>query len=395
MSAPPAGPAANAATPDTASIRAFLEREHAALATSFGAVAAAELAPRPEPPDDLAARAEARAILPELGAGGFLDVIRRQDWRGACLAREALAAASPLADAVFALQGLGTLPILLAGDGPLRERFAAAALDGRVMAAFAMTEPEAGSDVAAIATTARRDGDAYVLDGAKTLISNAGIADFYTVFASTDPAARAKGISCFVVPAGTPGLRFVKAQVLSAPHPLGEIAFEACRVPVGNRLGDEGRGFALGLKTLDRLRATVGAAAAGMAARALSEALAHARARRQFGKPLAEFQLVQEKLARMATELTAARLLVYRAAWAADQGAERVTLEAAMAKYYATEAAQRVIDDAVQILGGAGVLKSHPVDRLYRSVRALRIYEGTTEIQHLVIAAALLAEGTA
>ncbi|HYQ90006.1 MAG TPA: acyl-CoA dehydrogenase, partial [Candidatus Binatia bacterium] len=198
---------------------------------------------------------------------------------------------------------------------------------------------------------------------------------------------------CFVVPADSPGLTFVNAQVLSAPHPLGEIAFRDCRVPAVNRLGEEGRGMALGLKTLDRMRATVGAAACGMAARAFEEALARARTRKQFGKPLAEFQLVQEKLARMATELTASRLLVYRAAWAADRGAERVTLESAMAKAYATEAAQRIVDHAVQILGGSGLLASHPVDRLYRSVRALRIYEGTTEIQHLVIAGQLL-QGT-
>jgi acyl-CoA dehydrogenase len=255
-----------------------------------------------------------------------------------------------------------------------------------------MTEPEAGSDAAAIATRARRDGSAYVLDGKKTFISNAGIADFYTVFATTDPSLGGKGISCFVVPAETPGLTFTRAQVLAAPHPLGEIAFEGCRVPEANRLGPEGRGLALGLKTLDRLRATVGAAACGMAARALDEALRHARTRRQFGKPLAEFQLVQDKLARMATDLTAARLLVYRAAYEADHGAERVTLEAAMAKAFATEAAQRVIDDAVQILGGSGVLAESPVDRLYRAVRALRIYEGTTEIQHLVIAGQLLRE---
>jgi acyl-CoA dehydrogenase len=317
------------------------------------------------------------------------------DWRGCCLAREALAAASPLADAVFALQGLGVVPILLSGNAAMREQWLAPTLAGEAMAAFAMTEPGAGSDVASLATRARRDGGHYVLDGAKCLISNAGIADYYSVFASTDPAAGSRGISCFVVPADAPGLRFAGAQVLSSPHPLGEIAFEGCRVPAANRLGDEGRGFALGLKTLDRLRATVGAAACGMAARALAEALAHARTRRQFGKPLGEFQLVQEKLARMATELTAARLLVYRAAHAADGGAERVTLEAAMAKLHATEAAQRIVDDAVQVLGGAGVLASHPVDRLYRSVRALRIYEGTSEVQHLVIAGLLLKEGGA
>src|SRR6185436_16773315 len=247
-------------------------------------------------------------------------------------------------------------------------------------------EPEAGSDVASLATRARRDSDHYVLDGGKCFISNAGIADYYTTFATLDPAAGSRGICCVVVPADTPGLRFVRPQILSAPHPLGEIAFEGCRVPVANRLGEEGKGFALGLKTLDRLRATVGAAACGMAARALAEAIRHAGSRRQFGKPLAEFQLVQEKLARMATGLAAARLLVYRAAWEADRGAERVTLEAAMAKAFATEAAQRIVDGAVQLIGGRGVLADHPVDRLYRAVRALRIYEGTTEVQHLVIA---------
>jgi acyl-CoA dehydrogenase len=310
--------------------------------------------------------------------------------RACCIAREALAAASPLADAVFALQALGTLPLLMSDNQAMQERWAADAVRGRAMAAFAMTEPGAGSDIAAIAATAQPQGKDYVLNGIKTFISNAGIADFYVVFASTDPAAGGKGISCFVVPADAPGLRFVGPQVLSAPHPLGEIAFHDCRVPALHRLGEEGGGFALGLRTLDRLRATVGAAACGMAARALSEALQHARARRQFGKALAEFQLVQERLARMATDLTAARLLVYRAAWAADRGAERVTLEAAMAKSFATEAAQRIVDDAVQILGGLGVMSSHPVDRLYRAVRSLRIYEGTTEIQRLVIAGQLL-----
>jgi acyl-CoA dehydrogenase len=385
----------SACTPDPRPVRAFLETQHLALAGTFGAFAASEIAPRPEPVDDAAARREARELLATLGGAGWFEAIRRQDWRGCCLARESLGAASPLADAVFALQGLGTLPILLAGSPALQEAFAAPAMAGRAMAAFAMTEPGAGSDVAAMATTARRDGTDYVLDGVKSYISNAGIADFYTLFASTNPGAGGKGISCFVVPADSKGLRFTKAQVLSAPHPLGEIAFEGCRVPASNRLGEEGRGFGLGLKTLDRVRATVGAAACGMAARALEEAVAHVRVRRQFGKPLADFQLVQAKIARMATDLAAARLLVYRAAWTADQGAERVTVEAAMAKSFATEAAQRIVDDAVQLLGGAGVLAAHPVDRLYRSVRALRIYEGTTEIQQLVIAGALLGDASA
>ena len=381
--------------PDSRPVRAFLDDRHARFAGEIGAFAIRELAPRPEPADDATARREARALLGKLGDGGWFAPIQARDWRSCCLAREALAGASPLADAVFALQGLGTLPLLLADNEAMGDRWVTDAIAGRAMAAFAMTEAQAGSDVAAIASTARREGSDYVLNGTKTYISNAGIANFYTVFASTDPAAGGKGLSCFVIPADSPGLRFVEPQILSAPHPLGEIAFEGCRVPVANRLGDEGRGLALGLKTLDLLRSTVGAAACGMAARALAESLAHARTRRQFGKPLCEFQLVQEKLARMATDLTAARLLVYRAAWEADRGAERVTLEAAMAKAFATEAAQRIVDDAVQVLGGAGVMASHPVERLYRAVRALRIYEGTTEIQHLLIAGQLLKDAGA
>ena len=379
--------------PDPRPVRAFLDDRHVELAEAVSAFAFNELATRPEPADDAAARQEALWLVARLGEGGWYEPIHRQDWRGCCVIREALAAASPLADAVFALQALGAFPILLAGSPDLRMKFVAPALSGRALAAFAMTEQEAGSDVAAMSTTARRDGAGYVLDGAKTYTSNAGIAHFYTVFASTDPGARGKGISCFVVPADTPGLRFVRPLVLSSPHPLGEIAFEGCRVPAENLVGEEGRGFGIGLATLDKLRATVGAAACGMAARALAEAIAHARRRKQFGKPLAEFQLVQQKLARSATDLAAARLLVYHAAWTADQGAPRVTMEAAMAKSFATEAAQRIVDDAVQVLGGAGVIASHPVDRLYRAVRALRIYEGTTEIQQLVIAGQLLQQG--
>ena len=258
------------------------------------------------------------------------------------------------------------------------------------MAAFAMTEPEAGSDVSGIQTTATADGDDYLLVGEKIYISNAGIADYYVVFASTDPEKGNKGLSCFVVPADAPGLRYAGPHLLSAPHPLGRLAFENCRVPAGNRLGQEGEGFKVGMATLDRLRATVAAAACGMGARALAEAVDHAISRRQFGKPLSEKQLIQDKLAGMATELAASRLLVYRAAWEKDGGADRVTLESAMAKAFATEAAQRIVDQAVQILGGKGVVIGHPVEHLYRAVRALRIYEGTTEIQHLIIAGHLL-----
>jgi alkylation response protein AidB-like acyl-CoA dehydrogenase len=243
-----------------------------------------------------------------------------------------------------------------------------------------------------MSTSAARDGDAYVLNGEKWFISNAGIADWYVVFAVTDPARGSRGLSAFVVPADTPGLTFAGAQVMSAPHPLGRLVFDGCRVAADHRLGEAGQGFKIGMATLDLLRPTVGAAACGMAARALEEALQHAMTRRQFDRPLSDFQLIQHKLGRMALELTASRLLVYRAAWEKDGGAGRITTEAAMAKAYATEAAQRIIDDAVQILGGRGVLAEHPVELLYRSVRALRIYEGTTEIQHLIIAGRLIAE---
>ncbi|HUF89632.1 MAG TPA: acyl-CoA dehydrogenase family protein [Gemmatimonadota bacterium] len=376
--------------PDVDTVRAFLDQPRLRFGADVEAFARAELRPRLEPADDAAARREAREILGLLGDGGWLAPIPKGDLRSIALAREAIAASSPLADAVYALQALGATPIVLAGDAAARERWVEPAVAGRAMGAFAMTEPEAGSDVASMTTAARADGDGWVLNGHKSLISNAGIADFYTVFAQTDRGSGSKGIACFVVPADADGLAFAGAQVLSSPHPLGEIRFDGCRLPADACLAGPGDGFKLGLATLDLLRSTVGAAACGMAARALEEATAHALRRRQFGEPLAEFQLVREKLARMATELAAARLLVYRAAWAKDQGAERVTVESAMAKAYATEAAQRIVDAAVQILGGRGVLADHPVDRLYRSVRALRIYEGTTEIQHLIIAGQLL-----
>lgn len=376
--------------PDIRLVRTFLEPRHGQLAERAERFAMEEIARRSGPADDAGARTEARALLGLLGAGGWLQPILDLDLRGCCLMREALGEASPLADAVFALQGLGTTPILLGGSPAQKQRWLGPIAEGKVMTAFAMTEPEAGSDVAAIATTARREASGFALNGTKTLISNAGIADLYTVFASTDRAKGSKGISAFLVPADAPGFRFAGPQVLSAPHPLGEITFEDCRVPAEAMLGAEGRGYGLGLAALDRLRPTVAAAACGMAARALSESLAHVKLRRQFGSPLAQFQLVQQKLARMATDLTAARLLTYRAAYEKDQGQERITSEAAMAKSFATEMAQRAVDDAVQLVGGRGVLADHPVDRLYRAVRALRIYEGTTEIQQLIIAGELL-----
>ena len=376
----------------TRTIRAFLESLHLELAARVEEIVGRRFRPLAAPADDAAARAAARGLVAAMGEEGLLagSAAAEQDLRGLCLIREALAGASPLADALFALQALGSTPIALAGSAELRDRWLPEVAAGRAIAGFAMTEPEAGSDVGAIATTARRDGPEYVLDGVKSFISNAGIADFYCVFASTDPAKGTRGLDCFVVPAETPGLRFVAPYVLSEPHPLGEIAFESCRVPASARLGGEGEGFKIGMRTLDLLRPTVAAAACGMAARALEEAVSHARSRRQFGSALAGFQLVQAKIARMATDLAAARLLTYRAAWERDRGAERVTREAAMAKLFATEAAQRIVDDAVQILGGRGVLAGSTVDRLYCAVRALRIYEGTSEIQHLVIARDLL-----
>jgi acyl-CoA dehydrogenase len=375
--------------PDSRLIRTFLESHHTVMVERVAALVSDEIAGRPECTDDLSARTEARGLLGLLARGGWLQPIFALDLRGCCLLRETLAEASPLADAVFALQALGTTPILLGGSDAQRERWLQPIADGKVMTAFAMTEPGAGSDVAGIATTARRDGQEYVVDGAKTLISNAGIADLYIVFASTDRTRGAKGISAFLVPADVKGLRFTP-QVLSAPHPLGELTFEGCRVPADAMLGAAGKGYGLGLATLDRLRPTVAASACGMAARALAEALAHVKQREQFGKPLAQFQLVQQKLARTATDLAAARLLTYRAAYEKDKGQERITREAAMAKAFATEMAQRAVDDAVQLIGGRGLLADHPVDRLYRAVRALRIYEGTTEIQQLIIAGELL-----
>ena len=372
--------------PDAHTVRAFLEDAHLEWAEDVATFAKRELSTLPEPADDDAGRVQAREIFALLGAEGWLRPLEHEDLRGACLAREAIAGASPLGDAVYALQGLSATPFLLADNVGLREAWVPKLLDGTSLGAFAMTEPDAGSDVASMLTTAVRDGESYVLNGTKTLISNAGIADVYVVFASTDPEKGSRGITAFVVPADTEGLEYVRPLVMSAPHPLGDISLRDCRVPDQALLGAEGEGFKLGMATLDRLRPTVAAAACGMAARALDEAEAYALSRQQFGKPLADFQLVQQKLARMATDLTAARLLTYRAAWEWDRGAERITVEAAMAKAYATEAAQRIVDDAIQILGGRGVLAEAVLDRLYRSVRALRIYEGATDIQHLIIA---------
>ncbi|MEK9500157.1 acyl-CoA dehydrogenase family protein [Gaopeijia maritima] len=372
--------------PDLATIAAFLDLHHGEWAARVADFADTRLRPRPRARDDDDGRREAVELVRLMGDAGLYRPLADMDYRAAALARETIAVASPLADALYAIQGLCLTPLLIAGTESQRERYRAGLLSGDLVGGFAMTEPEAGSDVAAMRTTARREGDDYLLNGRKHLISNAGIADLYMVFAATDPAAGSRGITCFAVPADTPGLHFAGAQVLSAPHPLGELAFQDCRVPGSAVVGESGAGFKIGMATLDRLRLTVAAAACGMAERALDEALAHATTRRQFGQALADFQVIQTKIGAMAMELAAARLLVYQAAHTRDGGAERVTLEAARAKAFATEAAQRIVDEAVQILGGRGVLADSPVDYLYRAVRALRIYEGTTEIQYLIIA---------
>jgi acyl-CoA dehydrogenase len=386
---------------DLALLAPLLEPGHHEIAERLGPFTCEHLGPVPDPEEDGAARRRAREILELLGREGWAAYAVPAEHGGAeaagarssCLIREALAAASPLADAVFALQALGGWPIVAGGSEAIRRRWLPEIAAGRAMAAFAMTEPEAGSDVAAIATRAVRDGGDWVLSGGKHLISNAGIADLYAVFAATDPQAGTRGLSCFLVPADAPGLSFAGAQVLSAAHPLGELAFDDCRVPADHLLGEENRGFHLGMATLDRLRPTVAAAACGMAGRALALARRHVGERRQFGAALASLQLVQAHLADMATELAAARLLAYRAAWEVDTGGGEVTTRAAMAKLAATESAQRIVDAAVQLLGGRGVLLGEPVEHLYRAVRSLRIYEGASDVQRLVIARRLLEGG--
>ncbi len=319
--------------------------------------------------------------------GGRIDV------RSLCLIRESLSYASSLADLAFVMQGLGTYPLSLAAPEHVRDFWLARASQGQAIAAFALTEADAGSDVAAIRTTARREGDAYIIDGSKRFISNAGLADFYTVFARTGTRADGRAeLSAFVVGARMPGFSVRSRTSMIASHPIGEIEFSGCRVPAEDMVGREGDGFQLAMRTLDTFRASVGAAACGMAGRALDEAITYAKKRQQFGRALSEHQLIQGKLADMMTELDAARLLVYRAAYLKDAGVERVTREASEAKLFGTEAAGRIVDSAVQIHGGAGLVRGSVVERLYRDVRALRIYEGTSEIQKLIIASQLLKE---
>ncbi len=310
-----------------------------------------------------------------------------------CLVRETLSYSSSLADLAFVMQGLGTYAISLAANEHVRDFWLTRARNGQAIGAFALTEPDAGSDVAALKTTATREDDTYVINGRKRFISNAGVADFYTVFARTGTRDDGRAeLSAFVISARMPGVNVVERTEMIAPHPIGELEFANCRVPAEDMLGNQGDGLRLSLQTLDTFRASVGATACGMARRALDESLLHAKSRRQFGKLLAEHQLILDKLAGMSTELDAARLLVYHAAHRKDSSGQRSTREASEAKLFATEAAGRIIDQAVQIHGGAGLVRGSVVERLYREVRALRIYEGTSEIQRLVIANQLLKE---
>jgi len=338
--------------------------------------------------------AGARRLVKQLSRDGFVRHAVPSSYGGArervqardlCILREELSRGSSLADTMFAMQALGSYPITLAGSKAQKERYLPRVGRGDSIAAFALTEPEAGSDVASMQTQAKRRGGDYALSGIKCFISNAGIADHYVVFASTEPEKRGKGISAFVVDAGRPGFVVREKTAVIAPHPIVVIAFEDCIVGEESLLGVEGDGLKIALSTLDMLRCTVGAAALGLGQRALEEAIRYSKSRRQFGQELAKFQGTQFKLADMATELEAAKLLVYQAAWAHDCGREDAKQKSSMAKLYATEAAQRIVDQAVQLHGGKGVVVGSIVERLYREVRALRIYEGTSEIQKIVI----------
>lgn len=341
-----------------------------------------------------------RKLVTALGDGGWLKPSAVDpadpgplDVRTLCITRETLARHDGLADFAFAMQGLGTGAISLFGSDEQR-----AWLDktraGKAISAFALSEPRSGSDVANMEMTATRDGDDYVLSGEKTWISNGGIADLYCVFARTGEAPGAKGISCFLVPANTPGLTVAERLEVIAPHPLARLSFDECRVPASAMIGKPGEGFRIAMSVLDVFRSTVGAAALGFARRALDESVARVRDRQLFGAPLFDLQMVQGHIAEMALDVDAAALLIYRAAWTKDSGAPRVTREAAMAKLYATDRAQEVIDKAVQLHGGDGVRKGHIVESLYREIRALRIYEGASDVQKVVIARQAMGEAS-
>jgi acyl-CoA dehydrogenase len=367
----------------------FFDDRHRQLASELDVWAARNVAQDPgDNVDD-----ECRSLVRKLGSAGWLQHATGEkiDTRAICLIRETLARHNGLADFAFAMQGLGSGAITLQGTPEQKAKYLPRVAKGEAIAAFALSEPEAGSDVAALQCAARVEGGHAVLDGGKTWISNGGIADFYVVFCRTGEAPGARGISAFVVDAGTPGLEIAERIDVIAPHPLARLKFTNCRIPLSQRIGDAGEGFKVAMRTLDVFRTSVAAAALGFARRALDEALHRATTRKMFGGVLSDFQLTQAKLAQMATTIDSSALLVYRAAWQRDQG-KSVTKEAAMAKLMATEGAQQVIDAAVQIFGGMGVQSGQAVERLYREIRPLRIYEGASEVQQLIIARELLKE---
>jgi acyl-CoA dehydrogenase len=373
----------------------FFEPRHRALVERLDAFVAS---PELDVIDHRNIDVSCRRLVREMGRAGLLEAAVAPpdsdataiDSRSACLARETLAWRDGLADFAFAMQGLGSGAIAIAGSPELRAAVLPKTRAGEWLAAFALSEKAAGSDVAAMACSARIDGESYVIDGEKTWISNGGIADVYALFARTGEAPGARGVSAFVVFPDDPGFSVAERIEVIAPHPLATLRFENCRVPMGRRLGPPGGGFKIAMQTLDIFRASVAAAALGLARRALDESLEHARARRMFGGALADLQLTQAALGDMATEIDAAALLTYRAAWRRDVQKLPTTREAAMAKMTATESAQRVIDRAVQMFGGRGVKRGEIVESLYREIRALRIYEGATEVQKLIVARELL-----
>ncbi len=373
----------------------FFEERHRKLATSLEAWTADQGSENPRENVDDACREWVR----KLGSAGWLKyAIGGSDYGGAgetidtravCIIREILANHSGLADFAFAMQGLGSGAITLFGTPEQKHRYLTRVGRGEAIAAFALSEAEAGSDVAGMKCGASLQGDAYELNGEKTWISNGGIADFYVLFARSGEAPGAKGITAFVVEPGTSGVAIAERIQVMAPHPLARLAFKKCRVPASQRLGEPGQGFKVAMATLDVFRTSVAAAALGFSRRALDEAVRRTTQRPMFSQKLADFQLTQAKLAEMATTIDSAALLTYRAAWQRDQG-KRVTVEAAMAKMQATETAQKVIDSAVQIFGALGVVSGQTVERLYREIRPLRIYEGATEVQQLIIGRGIL-----
>ena len=377
----------------------FFEDEHRVLALELEKWAKTELTDYAITPAnvDLACQ----ELVLKLADGGWLDYCVANkyggknpslDVRSLCLIRETLARFSGLADFVFAMQGLGSGTISLFGSAELKKKYLPDVRRGNKIAAFALTEPDAGSDAAALTTTAEQDDTSFVLNGDKTLISNGGSADYYTVFAKTGEAPGTRGISAFVIDADTAGLEINERIEVIAPHPLARIRFNQCRIPKTQQIGSGGEGFKMAMATLDIFRSTVGAAALGFARHAMHEAFNRTKSRQMFGAPMSKLQLIQSKIGEMSLDIDASSLLIYRAAWTKDKGAEKITKEAAMAKLFATEAAQRVIDEAVQIFGGSGVVSGFPVEQLYREIRALRIYEGASEVQKLIIASQTLKE---